>query len=275
MHHCSFLLFGNRIGIVSTLRTEVRPTLHCYMTDKTNCQYYGWFEKNDYLVGNINIRLLQLRWIDGPLHPASILLWDALRGSRYMKTNFCCSNVLLFAANHGARPKIKPQAVLLPYILPLNQVSENWMANSHLRYLCHWTFVPWQPLYKQRSNIKSHVVLLPHNLALKQVSGKSGELTHLISLHQVTPDSFMHTATWLWRSHETKADDLPKTSSDERQQKRIASCLQWHQLHETQHPSLSSPCCAVLTTKLKAMNRFQSYTFNVLAPHSKIEFECS
>ena len=38
---------------------------------------------------------------------------------------------------------------------------------------------------------------------------------------------------------------------------------------------LSSPCCAVLTTKLKAMNRFQSYTFNVLAPHSKIEFECS
>ena len=118
-------------------------------------------------------------------------------------------------------------------------------------------------------------MLLPHNLALKQVSGKSGELTHLISLHQVTPDSFMHTATWLWRSHETKADDLPKTSSDERQQKRKASCLQWHQLHGTQHPSLSSPCCAVLTTKLKAMNRFQSYTFNVLAPHSKIEFECS
>ena len=37
----------------------------------------------------------------------------------------------------------------------------------------------------------------------------------------------------------------------------------------------SSPCCAVLTTKLKAMNRFQSYTFNVLAPHSKIEFKCS
>ena len=131
-----------------------------------------------------------------------------------MKTNFCCSNVLLFAANHGARPNIKPQAVLLPYILPLNQVSENWMANSHLRYLCHWTFVPWQPLYKQRSNIKSHVVLLPHNLALKQMSGKSGELTHLfIRSHQTA--SCTH-ATWLWRSHETKADDLPKTSSDER-----------------------------------------------------------
>ena len=42
-----------------------------------------------------------------------------------------------------------------------------------------------------------------------------------------------------------------------------------------QWPDLSSPCCAVLTTKLKAMNRFQSYTFNVLAPHSKFEFECS
>ena len=206
-------------------------------------------------MGNINIRLLQLRWIDGPLHPASILLWDALRGSRYMKTNFCCSNVLLFAANHGARPRIKPQVVLLPYNLPLKQVSENWMANSHLWYLCHWTFVPWQPLYKQRSNIKSHVVLLPHNLALKQVSGKRGELTHLISLHQVTPDSFMHTATWLWRSHETKADDLPKTSSDERQQKRKASCLQRHQLHGTQHLRRAAPYWIQNWKRWTAFNR--------------------
>ena len=35
---------------------------------------------------------------------------------------------------------------------------------------------------------------------------------------------------------------------------------------------LSSPCCAVLTTKLKAMNRFQSHTCTVLTHHSANEF---
>ena len=39
-----------------------------------------------------------------------------------------------------------------------------------------------------------------------------------------------------------------------------------------QWPDLSSPCCAVLTTKLKAMNRFQSHTCTVLTHHSTNEF---
>ena len=39
-----------------------------------------------------------------------------------------------------------------------------------------------------------------------------------------------------------------------------------------QWPDLSSPCCAVLNTKLKAMNRFQSHTCTVLTHHSTNEF---